>query len=90
MKGKIAIRNWILKNCVNDYGNIDLSNLDFSQFEGNIRISGMQVKKTLEQDHHIVGQSIFQGGHRVHIDIWQDNQKAHLVVQNIKKKNKLG
>lgn len=37
------IRNWILENCVDRFGNIDLSYLDFSDFKGDIKIEGWLI-----------------------------------------------
>lgn len=60
MKTKQEIKNWILENCVDKDGNIDMSDLDFSEFEGNVRISSMKVKKDLVQSCQKVGGSLFQ------------------------------
>ena len=51
MKTKQEIQNWIHKNCVDSEGDIDLSNLDFSDFDGNIYINNLKVKNDLSMNH---------------------------------------
>lgn len=46
---KEEIRDWLLKNCVDEKGDLNLRDLDFSDFDGNVDISFMSVKKTLLQ-----------------------------------------
>lgn len=50
MLSKQEIKKWLLENCVNEMGNLDLSGLDFSDFDGNVDISYMKVKLSLSQD----------------------------------------
>ena len=42
-------KKWILEICVKD-GNIYLNRLDFSEFDGDIYISGWKVKNNLYQN----------------------------------------
>lgn len=49
MKTKKEIKKWLLENCVNNLGNLDLSGLDFSDFKGNVIIGQMKVKWSLDQ-----------------------------------------
>lgn len=44
-KAKQEIRDWLLENATDDEGNLDLSDLDFSNFNGNVLIDNMKVKK---------------------------------------------
>lgn len=44
MLSKEEIKKWLLENCVNEYGKLDLSGLDFSDFDGDVYIFGMKVK----------------------------------------------
>ena len=58
------IMEWLLKNAVNDEGNLVLSDLDFSGFKGDIIINNINIKKDLflnniiDKDSHICGQII--------------------------------
>lgn len=54
MKSKREIKDWILRNCIDSCGNIDLSYLDFSDFDGNIHINHMKVKHNLSQSNQEV------------------------------------
>lgn len=72
---KDKIKKWLLKNCVNSRGNIDLSGLDFSDFDGNVDISYMKVKLNLSQDCQTVGGSLYQGWQEVGENLWQRHQQ---------------
>ena len=61
MTSKEEIKQWLLENCANSAGNLDLIDLDFSDFDGDIFISGMKVKKDLHQDCQDVGGDLLQG-----------------------------
>ena len=74
MKSKEEIRDWILDNCVDKCGNIDLSYLDFSDFDGDIYISDMKVKRDLYQNYQKVVGSIHQENHYVRDDLFQGSQ----------------
>lgn len=45
MKTKQEIRDWLLENAVGFSGNLDLSDLDLSDFDGNVYINYMKVKR---------------------------------------------
>ena len=53
MKTKEQIKKWLLENCVSESGKLDLSGLDFSDFDETVDISKMKVKKNLLQNKHI-------------------------------------
>ena len=76
MKTKEEIKRWLLENCVDRYGNLDLSSLDFSDFEGNIFIGYMKVKNNLYQYYQMVGGSLFQSCQVVDGDLLQYGQKV--------------
>lgn len=82
MKSKKEIKQWLLENCVDEKGNLDLSGLNFSDFEGNINISCMKVKKHLYQGHQAVGGNLFQSWQAVAGDLFQDEQ----IVEKIEPK----
>ena len=65
MLSKQEIRDWLLKNAVNDEGNLVLSDLDFSDFDGGVLIYNMRVKKSLQQSFQIVGENLYQDFQRV-------------------------
>lgn len=54
------IKKWILKNCVNKVGHIDLSDIDLSDFNGNVFIRHWKVKKDLDISEHEVGRHLGQ------------------------------
>ena len=76
MKTKEEIKKWLLKNCVNHNGDLDLGELDFSDFEGTIYTYYMKVKNNLWQDYQTVGGDLFQDGQTVDGDLLQDGQKV--------------
>jgi transcription termination factor Rho len=61
MKSKEEVRDWLLENCMDEDGDLDLKNLDFSKFNGDIYISNMKVKNSLFQSCQKVGGRLFQG-----------------------------
>lgn len=87
MLSKDEIKQWLLENCVNEMGNLDLSGLDFSDFDGNVFIDGMKVKNTLIQSDQEVGGCLQQSNQKVEgwfvqnfqevgDDLCQDHQKV--------------
>lgn len=76
MKNNKEIRDWILENCVDYNGDIDLSNLDFSGFDGNVDISHMKVKKDLSQGNQEVGGSLWQNYQKVGEYLYNNNLKV--------------
>ncbi len=79
MKEKLTIKDLekiMLENFVNEYGNLDISGLDFSEFNGNINISRMKVKGDLFQYNQKVGGHLFQCNQKVSRNLIQDSQKV--------------
>lgn len=75
MKTKPEIRDWILANCVDEYGYLDLSDLDFSGFNVTlVDISGMKVACDLHQHNQKVGGVLRQDDQEVKGDLWQSYQ----------------
>ena len=70
---KEEIRDWLLAHCVDEDGDLDLSDLDFSDFDGNVDISGMKVQKELWQNYQIVGGNLIQNNQVVYGELWQNN-----------------
>lgn len=80
MLSKSEIKKWLLENCVDGRGNLDLSNLDLTDFDGCVLTCGMRVKKSLYQDAQEVGGALYQSNQRVDQWLYQDNQ---LVLGNL-------
>ena len=79
MKEKLTIKDLekiMLDNFVNEYGNLDISGLDFSDFDGNVNISRMKVKGDLFQFNQEVGGHLFQPYQRVGRNLLQDGQNV--------------
>lgn len=75
-KSRDATKEWLLENRVNENGDLDLSGLDFSDFEGNVDISAMIVNKNLFQDSQQVQGSLYQSNQNVEGNLMQTNQKV--------------
>lgn len=65
MKNIRQIKNWLLENAVNKHGDLILSKLDFSDFEGDVYIDSMKVKGSLFQNGQRVQDCLHQEGHEV-------------------------
>lgn len=87
MLNKEEIKQWLLENCVDEMGNLDLSGLDFSDFRGTVIIGSMKVggnlmqgcqeaSGVLWQSEQDVGATIFQENQKVGGYLFQDNQTA--------------
>lgn len=76
MKSKEYIKKWLLENAVDDKGDLILSDLDFSDFDGNVFISHMKVKRSLFQSHQEVGGDLLQNDQIVAENLYQDNQNV--------------
>ena len=70
MKTIEEIRDWLLENAVDEDGDLNLSRLDFSDFNGDVFIEYMKVKKSLYQDYQEVGESLCQGHQKVGKDFY--------------------
>ena len=76
MKNKEEIRDWLLNNCINENGSLNLSGLDFSDFEVDIDISNMKVKGNLIQSYQEVKGNLFQRDQKVEGNLYQSYQKV--------------
>ena len=56
-----GLRDYLLENFVDDCGDLDLEGLDFSDFNGDVIISGMRVKGSLFKNVCEVGGDLYQG-----------------------------
>lgn len=77
MKSREEIKKWLLANCINEWGDLDLSNLDFTDFEGDVDISNMSVTGSLSQAHQKVGGWLNQSFQEVDEDLYQYVQKVN-------------
>ena len=77
---------FLLKNRLDDDGDLDLSGLDFRGLTENVSIRDMKVDGTLFQDYQTVGKSLFQGNQEVKASIIQGSQKVGMnLYQNRQK-----
>ena len=76
MKSIKYLRDYILENYVNEFGNLDIQGLDFSEFDGNVYIGGMKVRGHLFQDGHKVQGNLYQGGQKVEGNLYQGGQEV--------------
>lgn len=76
MKTKKEIKKWLLENCINKYGDLDLSKLDFSEFDGNVIINKWKVKHNLHQDSQEVTGNLYQERQKVKGNLTQYEQKV--------------
>ena len=60
MKTKEQIRNWILENCVDEFGVVDLSELDFTGYR--VYINAMKVDYIWQGEHE--AKYIYQKRHK--------------------------
>lgn len=86
MKSITEIKEWLLKNCVDEDGDLNLRGLDFSDFEGNIMINDLRVGWDLHQDSQKVGGDLFQNYQEVEVNLIQNFQsvKGKLLQHNQK------
>lgn len=75
MLSKEKIKKWLLKNCVDSAGDLNLSDLDFSDFDRNVYINCMKVKNNLYQGYQQVGGLLHQKHQKVEGGIIQDEIK---------------
>lgn len=76
MLSKAEIKKWLLENCVDTNGDLILSGLDFSDFDGDVYISEMKVKNNLFQSYQTVGVNLCQNYQIVGKVLYQYNQKV--------------
>ena len=75
MKTRKEINQWLLENAVDTKGDLKLIGLDFSDFDGNVYICNMKVKKNLFQNGQKVGKDLFQNNQDVDGSLHQYYQK---------------
>lgn len=85
MKTKKEIKEWLLTNCVDEEGNLDLAGLDFSDFEGNVCISRMTVKHNLIQNSQVVFGNLDQSRQQVQKNMFDNNHvvKGRFLTQTL-------
>lgn len=67
------LRDYLLRHYVDGEGDLYLGGLDFSDFDGDVYISGMKVKGDLQQDYQEVKGDLWQGRQNVEGHLWQSN-----------------
>ena len=72
---KKELVEFLIKNFTDEKGNLDLINLDFSNFEGNIYLSEMRVKEHLYQNYQEVQGNLYQDCQEVQGDLFQDRKE---------------
>src|SRR5690554_5098769 len=77
-----GLRDYLLENYVNSYGNLVIKGLDFSDFDGDVFISGMKVKRDLWQGNQKVGGSLWQGNSTVKGNYYCEDIKAGGVINS--------
>ena len=70
------LKEFLLKNFLDENGDLDISGLDFSDFDGTVDISFMTVKNSLMQANQKVGASLSQEEQRVEKNLYQDSQEV--------------
>lgn len=70
------ITKWILENCVDENGDVDISCLNFWNFEGNVKMCNIKVKHNLYQNMQIVGGDLHQNYQYVEGAIYQERQTS--------------
>lgn len=81
MKTKLEIKQWLLENCVEQNGDLDLSGLDFSDFDGDIYINRMIVKGSLYQGKQIVKGNLIQSNQLVGKNLYEGYSSANKKIR---------
>lgn len=76
------LRDYLLENYVNEVGDLDISGLDFSKFDGDVYLCDMKVKCNLFQDCQKVKGDLSQDGQEVQGDLYQSNQTVQGILCN--------
>ena len=76
MKKIEELRNYLLENHVNGYGDLDLGGLDFSDFNGDVCIDNMKVQGNLFQSRHEVQGHLYQSNHEVQGNLYQHSHEV--------------
>ena len=74
------LKEFLLKNFIDELGDLDISGLDFSDFDGAVDISHMKIKGDLWQIGHQVKGDLYQDRQVVSGDLQQDD---HLVLGDL-------
>lgn len=82
MTTKESLVKYLLENHVDNKGNLDLTDLDFSTFDGDIYIGFMKVKNNLFQNNQTVGGELRQSSCVAKGSINNDSQKAGMCITN--------
>ena len=77
MKTINEIKQWLLENATDEKGDLVLSNLDLSDFNGDVYIDGWKVKRSLMQFNQTVGEDLLQYHQIVKGDLIQSFQKVN-------------
>ena len=85
-KTKTQIKNWILKNCINDDGYVDLSNIDFedigidlSKIKAKFICNNFQEAKNEIYNAFQEGYEIYNGYQKAFNEIYNGYQKSKLI-----------
>jgi len=80
MKKINKIRDYLIKHRTDEYGNLDLSDLDFKDFNGDILLNGMVAKKKISN----LGQnaSIISNTYQEAETIWNSWQDADIICNH--------
>lgn len=62
----------MIENFTNEYGTLDLSELDFTKFDCDVNISGMEVARNLVQEYQKVQGNLYQMYQEVQGEIFQE------------------
>mgnify|MGYP000920153857 CR=1 FL=1 len=88
MKGEIIIndeelRDLLLENCVNDNGDLVISNIDLSEFKGNVILDGWTVGGSgfVDLSFWEVKGNLYQRCQKVNGDLYQSYQSAKNIYQ---------
>lgn len=80
------VKTFLLEKCINENGDLDISGLDFSDFNGDIIIGNMKVKNDLYQNNQVVGNNLIQSNQNVEGELFQRNQQVgRSLYQNFQK-----
>lgn len=78
---------FLLKYFKNERGDLELNDVDLSDFHGNVEITSWKVGGNLFQDYQEVGGSLYQHYQKVGLNLYQSNQEVggHIVQQDEQK-----
>lgn len=76
MLSKEEIEKWLLENCVDEQGDLRMTDLDFSDFKGFIDIGNWKVAGDLYQNEQHVKGNLYQNYQEVEGDLRQERQEV--------------